>query len=134
MMVDRRVANAMNPDTAMIHARLEAWSSWAAEHLASWPEQTLLSRVIQQGVQGACVSRGLTEMPDGVAITDRAICRLQSPDRVVICEYYLRWEPAEYVALRLNLTERQLKDRLKVARVRVGAYVEILEQKFVDVC
>jgi hypothetical protein len=122
---DRRAQSHMNGDTRMIHARLEAWASWVKHDLASlgFPPQTLLSRCIEYGTDGAHQSGKQPVMPDDVAVTDCAVAKLGVIDQRVIRSYYLEWAPREKLAKRCSMRTRQFDAVLKRARWRISYFV-----------
>jgi len=65
----------------------------------------------------------VSDMPEPVAITDRAVAHLSGEDRAVIREYYLKWAPRELLARRLKLSLRRFDAVLNRARWRVCGYI-----------
>jgi hypothetical protein len=54
---DKRRVNHMDPETRIVHARLEAWGAWAKDaEIRAWPASTLLGRMIDQQAVGAAQS------------------------------------------------------------------------------
>lgn len=131
MSIDRRVQNAMDPETKIVHIRLELWSEWATEGLRGFPESTIIDRIMKQGAQGASSDHSRrTEMPDPILITDRAVAKLKELPKRCICEYYLRWEPKEIIARRVGMNWNRLQVTLRDARTRIACYIEIMEEEF----
>jgi DNA-directed RNA polymerase specialized sigma24 family protein len=110
--------------------RLEAWAAWANEKLRAYPAQTIIARVMAEGLQGACIGSDFAEMPEAVAITDAAVSKLRDIERRCIVEYYLRWEPKELIAARLNMPWERLKRLLRDARIRIQSFIASAEGKF----
>lgn len=118
--------NRMDPDTKLVHVRLEEWGRWAKDsEIRAWPAITLLGRVIEQGGVAAGQSgKPPVSMPEGVAIVDAAVSRLGAIDRGVIQTYYLRWEPIESMAKRHHMRIRQFQNVLRRARWRILGYLD----------
>lgn len=127
-MVDVRT-NRMDPDTKLVHERLEHWGRWAKDSEArAWPALTLLGRVVEQGGNAAGQQgRPPVSMPEAVAVVDAAVCRLGSIDRGVIQTYYLRWEPIEVMARRHQMRVRQFQNVLRRARWRILGFIDASE-------
>ena len=127
VMRDPRAINAMDPDTKLIHAMLEAWGKWAKDMEShGWPAQTLLARMIEYGPQGASQQgRPPVAMPDEIAQIDAAVARLCQIDKNAVVAYYTRWEPPDVVAKRLRIKERELRRTLQRARWRLAAWLRI---------
>lgn len=129
-MVDRdpRAMNRMDPETKIAHARLEEWGRWAKDAEArAWPSVTLLARVMEQGTSAAGQSgKPPIAMPDHVAAVDAAVCRLGDVDRKAIRLYYLRWEPAEVLARRMErgMRARQFLNVVSRARWRISVMLD----------
>lgn len=122
-------ANRMDPDTKMVHSRLESWGRWAKDGEArAWPAMTLLARVIEQGqVAAGQQGRPPVAMPQDIAVVDAAVCRLGAVDRGVIQTYYLRWEPIEVMARRHRMRVRQFQNVLRRARWRILGFIDAKE-------
>lgn len=122
-------ANRMDPDTKLVHSRLEEWGRWAKDsEIRAWPAMTLLARVIEQGeVAAGQQGRPPVCMPPAVAIVDAAVCRLNATDKGVIQTYYLRWEPIEVMARRHHMRVRQFQNVLRRARWRILGYIDAKE-------
>jgi DNA-directed RNA polymerase specialized sigma24 family protein len=124
-----RILSHMDPETKIVHCRLEAWGKWSRDcHIPAWPEATLLARVIEEGPHGAFSSgKPPIHMPDSVAHVDAAVCRLGEVDRRVIRKYYLEWAPTEALARAVRMNVRQFKAVLHRARWRVAGYLSAIE-------
>ena len=95
---DSRCINHMDSETKLIHARLEHWAKWARGGLegVSWPRETILARMMEQGINGASqTGRPPVSMPEDVAVIDAAVARLGDVDKQVIRAYYLNWARAD---------------------------------------
>jgi hypothetical protein len=126
---DRRTMNRMDPETRMVHIRLEAWGRWSKGGMPrAYPEATLLARCIEQGITGASqTGRAPTAMPDHIAAVDAAVCRLGRVDekgREAIREYYVQEQSIEDCARHLRMQVRQFQNILRRSRWRVGAYLD----------
>lgn len=121
---DRRARSHMAPEIQLVHLRLEAWSRWARDKApGGWPERTILGRLIEEGPGASHGTGQVSDMPETVAITDRAVAHLSGEDRAVIREYYLKWAPRELLARRLKLSLRRFDAVLNRARWRVCGYI-----------
>lgn len=60
------------------------------------------------------------EMPDAVALVDRAVASLGEIDRKVVKAYYLRWAPREVSAAACRMRVRQFDAVLNRARWRIS--------------
>jgi len=129
---DARCLNRMDSETRLIHARLEQWARWARGGLeeVSWPRETLLARMIKEGINGASqVGRPPISMPEDVAIMDAAVAKLGMVDRQVIEAYYLNWAPADVVWKRCPAIRSLSNFRavLKRARWRLIGFISACE-------
>ena len=126
-MRDPRAMNAMDPDTMLVHAMLEAWGRWAKDMEShGWPLETILARMMEYGPQGAAQQgRPPISMPEDIARIDAAVAQLCVIDRRAVVAYYTRWEPPEAVARRLHIKERELRRTLQRARWRLAAWLRI---------
>lgn len=127
---DRRAMNKMDPETKVIHVRLEVWARWAKSNpeLRAFPESTLLGKVVEFGIAGAAQGSAPVTMSDAVQITERAVNKLGEIDRKVIIAYYMKWQPIESLARTCRMREREFQNVLRRARFRVRCYVEAMEQ------
>jgi hypothetical protein len=125
---DKRRVNHMDPETRIVHARLEAWGAWAKDaEIRAWPASTLLGRMIDQQAVGAAQSgRPPISMPDEIAKTDGAVCRLNAVDKKAIQLYYLKWQPIEGHARAMHMRVRQFQNVLRRARWRLALYLDLL--------
>jgi hypothetical protein len=121
--------NRMNHQTKLVHIRLEVWAAWSRENLNGFPARTLLGRMTDGELPGFS-SRPPISMPEAVALTDRAVAKLDTHRQQVIREYYGNWAPPEVVAKRLNLSLGTFRTRLDDARRNIHCYLEILEDSF----
>lgn len=124
---DKRCVNHMDPETKIVHGRLEAWGAWAKDaELRAWPVRTLLGRMIDHQAIGAAQSRPPISMPDEVAKTDAAVCRLNPIDKKAVQLYYLKWQPIEGHARAMHMRVRQYQNVLRRARWRLALYLNLL--------
>ena len=130
-MRDQRTMSHMDSETRLVHTRLEQWGRWTkTSQQRAWPTVTLLGRIIDQGVSGA--AQGGKEpllMPAHIEAVEIAILRLPARDREVVTAYYTLWEPPEVVARKVRMSRRQLKDALHRSRLRVGCYIDAIENR-----
>ena len=131
----RRAMNHMDPETKVVHARLEEWARWAKQSgIAGYPRQSLTEKAATYGKLGVPqepLYKPEAVMPDHVAAVDAAICRLGEIDRKALRLYYLEWQPAEVLARKMDrsMRWRQYLNVVRRARWRVGAYLEMLDQQ-----
>lgn len=124
-----RVINHMDPETKLVHCRLEEWGQWARDiGIRAWPQATLLARIMEEGPHGAFSSgRPPIHMAESVAHVDAAVCRLGEVDKRVIRKYYIEWAPTDAMARSLRMRVRMFQNVLKRARWRVSGYLSALE-------
>jgi hypothetical protein len=124
----RKSMNHMDPETKIVHARLEEWAKWAKDSgIAGYPRQSLTEKAAQYGKLGIPQEsnyRSESMMPDHVAVIDAAICRLGDVDRSVVKMYYLRWEAVAVMAWKLRMRERKFQHILQRARWRIMGYLD----------
>lgn len=126
---DRRVMNSMDPETKLVHIRLEAWGRWCKSNpeLRAFPEESWLHKWAKYGTDGATQSGPPVVMPEAVEITERAVNKLGEIDRKVVKAYYLGWAPLEELARKVRMRPREFQNVLRRARFRVRCYVEAME-------
>lgn len=130
---DRRSMNHMDPDTKLVHARLEEWAKWAKDMgIAGYPHQSVTEKAAKYGKLGIPqepLHKPEPMMPDHVARVDVAVCRLGDIDRKAIRLYYLSWDVAENLARRMDrsMRWRQYLNVVRRARWRVAAYLDAIE-------
>jgi hypothetical protein len=130
---DRRAMNHMDPDTKLVHARLEEWSRWAKDTgIAGYPHQSITEKAAKYGKLGIpqeSLHKPEPTMPDHVARVDAAICRLGDVDRKALRLYYLSWDVAENLARRMDrsMRWRQFLNVVRRARWRVAGYLDAVE-------
>lgn len=96
--------------------RLTEWAAWARKlgEQIGWPPETLLSRVMREGMNGASQgSRPPVDMPEQVAEVDRIISRMPAHIKASICEHYLTYAPSEDKAKRLGIQRSVFWSRIK---------------------
>ena len=130
---DNRVMNHMDPDTKWVHARLEAWVPWAKDRgIQGYPRQSLTEKAALYGKLGIpqeSSHKPEPDMPQAIAYTDAAICRLGDIDRKVIRAYYLGWAPVEVMARQCGMRVPQFRNVLKQARWRLWGMLQAFERK-----
>jgi hypothetical protein len=130
---DRRSMNHMDPDTKVVHARLEEWAKWAKDMgIAGYPRQSITEKAAQYGKLGIPQESNFrTEpmMPDHVARVDAAICRLGAVDKKAIKLYYTSWDVAENLARKMDRSMRraQFLNVVRRARWRIASYLDAIE-------
>lgn len=128
-----RSMNHMDPDTKVVHARLEEWARWAKDlGIAGYPSQSLTEKAAQYGKLGIPQQSNIRAeplMPDAIAAVDAAICRLGEVDRKAIRLYYLNWDTPENLARRMDreMKWRQYLNVVRRARWRIAAYLDAVE-------
>lgn len=129
---DRRAMNHMDPDTKVVHARLEEWAKWAKDAgIMGYPTQSLTEKAAKYGKLGIPqepLHKPESVMPERVAAVDAAICRLGDIDRKAIRLYYLNWDAPENLARKMDrsMRWRQYLNVVRRARWRVAAYLDAL--------
>ena len=114
----------MAADIRIVHVRLEMWAKWARDKAPNgWPERTILGRLIEEGPGASQCSAGVSDMPEGVAETDRAVGHLPTEDRGVIRQYYLFWAPREMMARKLRMPVTKFDSVLNRARWRISGFL-----------
>jgi len=128
---DRRAMNHMDPDTKVVHARLEEWARWAKDAgIMGYPTQSLTEKAAKYGKLGIpqeSLNKPEPTMPEHVAAVDAAICRLGEIDRKAVRLYYLNWEPVETLARRMHVNGMrvlQFQRVLRRARWRIMGYLD----------
>lgn len=116
---DPRAMNRMDPETKIVHARLERWGKWAKENYNAWPAVTLLGRIVEQGPGASQQGRPPVSMSEEDAQTDAAVAKLGEIDRKVIIEYYTKWRDIETAARNCRMRVRQFHSVLRRARWRI---------------
>lgn len=130
---DRRAINHMDPDTKLVHARLEEWARWAKDTgVAGYPTQSPTEKAAKYnaiGIPQESLHKPEPMMPEHVARVDVAICRLGEIDRKAIKLYYLNWEAPEVLARKMDrsMRWRQFLNVMRRARWRVGAFLDAME-------
>lgn len=122
---DRRAMNHMDGETKAVHFRLEAWATWAKDHvIRAWPATTPMGRAVEEGIHGAGQQgRPPISMPQHIEQVDKAVARLGDIDGRVIKRYYLHWEPREIMARHFGWRVKKFDNVLKRARWRVIGYL-----------
>lgn len=125
---DKRRVNHMDPETKVVHSRLEAWGAWAKDsEIRTWPAVTLLGRMIDQQATGAAQSnRPPVAMPDEIAAIDAAVCKLNAIDKRAVQLYYIKWQPIENLARMMHMRPRQYQNVLRRARWRLGLFLGLV--------
>ena len=130
-----RTMNHMDPDTKLVHIRLEEWGQWARDAgVMGYPAQSLTEKAAKYGKLGIPqepLNKPESMMPERVAQVDAAVCRLGAIDRQAIRLYYTRWEPVEALAKEMpgRMRARQFQNVMQRARWRVGVYLETADKK-----
>ena len=109
---------------AYIDPLLERWARWGKDGHIGWPEETLLSRVIQQGFTGAAQAGPMPEMDEAVRAIETAVLRLNLKERQVIVKHYVHWQPIEVSARYCHLNPGQFRTLLHRARRRIADFID----------
>jgi hypothetical protein len=127
---DRRSMNHMDPDTKVVHARLEEWAKWAKDMgIAGYPRQSITEKAAQYGRLGIPQESNFrTEpmMPDHVAAIDAAVSKLGDIDKSVVKTYYLKWESVNVMARHHHMRVLQFQRVLRRARWRIMGYLDAI--------
>jgi DNA-directed RNA polymerase specialized sigma24 family protein len=125
---DKRRVNHMDPETKVVHAKLEAWGAWAKDsEIRAYPSVSYLARWIEQGIHGASQQgRPPVSMPDEIAAIDAAVSRLNAVDKKAVQLYYLKWQPIEGHARTMHMRVRQYQNVLRRARWRLALFLNLL--------
>jgi hypothetical protein len=123
---DNRTMNHMDPETKLVHARLEEWGSWAKDaEIRAWPSITPMGRMVEEGPHGAGQqTKPPISMPDTVAQIDSAVAKLGAIDKMVIKRYYQCWQPIEVMARLSGMRVRQFQNVLRRSRWRIIGYLD----------
>jgi hypothetical protein len=117
----------MRDDSREAHAALEAWARWAKSYLngLGYASTNIIARCMKFGPLGQSGSFGPIplEIDRTCEVVDRAIGRLDKTERAVIYETYLRTDAAQVTAQRCGLTYGYYREVLKIARRRIGDYI-----------
>lgn len=125
---DRRRVNHMDPETKIVHEKLEAWGAWAKDsEIRAYPAATYLHRWAKEGIHGASQQgRPPVAMPDEIAAVDAAVCRLNATDRKAVQLYYIKWQPIESLSRLMQMRPRQYQNVLRRARWRLALFLDLL--------
>ena len=125
---DKRRVNHMDPETRLVHGRLEQWGAWAKDsEIRAYPSVTYLARWIEQGIDGAAQQgKPPIAMPDEIAAVDAAVCRLNDIDKRAVRLYYIKWQPIDVLARQMGMRSRQYQNVLRRARWRLGLFLGLL--------
>lgn len=130
-MRDPRSINHMDPDTKLVHTRLEEWARWARDPgVLGFPRQSPTEKAALYGKLGIPQESNYkpeAEMPEQVARIDAAVAGLGDIDRRVVHTYYLRWEPVNVMARRHHMRVLQFQRVLRRARWRIIGYLAAAE-------
>jgi hypothetical protein len=125
---DKRRVNHMDPETRLVHSKLEVWGAWAKDSdIRAYPSVTYLARWMEQGIHGAAQQgKPPVSMPDEIAAVDAAVCRLNAIDKQAVQLYYIKWAPVELHARRMRMRPRQFQNVLRRARWRLALFLDLL--------
>lgn len=125
-----RSMNHMDPETKIVHVRLEEWAKWAKDlGISGYPRQSITEKAAKYGKLGIPqepLHKPEPMMPERVAVTDAAISKLGDIDRRVIFAYYLQWAPVEVMARRCGMRVRQFQNVLRRARWRIRGFLDAM--------
>lgn len=125
---DARVMNRMDPETKLVHARLEAWGRWAKDRgIQGYPVQSLTEKAAQYGKLGIPQEsnyRSEPMMPEDVAQVDAAIGRLWNIGQRCVKRYYTAWQPMEVMAKDERMSVSSMKEVLRRSRHLIGMWLD----------
>jgi hypothetical protein len=121
--------NHMDPESKVVHIRLEHWGKLCADRWSPWPHNTLLGKIIEYGLSGAAqAGKPMETIPEEVAETDAAVAKLNWTDKRAVSVYYTRQEPVEACAKRCHMRIRQFQNVLRRARWRIALHLNVTQQ------
>ncbi len=133
-MRSRRSMNHMDPETKVVHSRLEEWGRWAKDAgIQGYPRQSITEKAAKYGKLGIPqepLHKPEPMMPDHVALVDCAICKLGDIDKKAIRLYYMSWEPVEVLARRMHVNGMRVLQFQRVlhrARWRIMGFLDAAE-------
>lgn len=125
---DPRAMNRMDPETKLVHARLEAWGRWARDiGITGYPKQSLTEKAAQYGKLGIPQEsnyRSEPMMPEEVAEVDAAVGRLWKIGQRCVKRYYTNWQPMEVMARQESMSESHMKEVLRRSRHLIGMWLD----------
>lgn len=123
---DARAANRLDPETLIVHRRLEAWARWSREtSMVGGSGTSPIARMMEFGINGAGASSAPVEMPDSISEIESAVGTIPKQEERAIRRYYLHWEPVEVSAGAMRVTVRELQRLLQKARWRIGITLDL---------
>lgn len=122
---DPRALNRMDPDTKLIHSRLEEWARAVrqAGGTLGYPAESIYTK--QNLIRTEYGHED--QITDRVAHVDAAVARLCVIDRSVIRRYYLEWRPVNIWKLPGIPSQHRFDVVLKRARWRVDGFLAAIE-------
>jgi hypothetical protein len=128
---DRRSLSHMDPDTLIVHARLERWGKETREGFTDgWPAVTLLGRVIEQGAGGASQpGRPVSTISESSQQVDACVARLWKRAQSCTRRYYQQWEPIEVMARKEGVGLTQFREILRRSRQLIGFWLDDLPKE-----
>lgn len=113
----------MKADSEFAKSCLDAWASWVRQRIGAWPSQTLLGRIIEQGVSGAAQCGAVESFPEHIARTDRAVARLDAQLQRVIKVHYLTYAPCDTKAARCGVSVATFYRQVRRAQRAVAEHL-----------
>ena len=119
--------NHMDPDTKIVHIRLEAWGRWSRDaQLRPFPSVSVIGRMMEYGALGAAQEgRPPVSMPDDIAAVDAAVARLWGIGKAAVVRYYTHSEPISVSARECRMKARQFQHVLNRARHLIGMWLQL---------
>jgi len=124
---DARSFNRMDPDTKLIHSRLEEWAKAVKRAAGSrgYPPESIYVKWRLSGVRTETGHE--PDLSDREAHVDVAVARLGDIDKAVIKRYYLAWRPVKIWQVPGIPSEHRFNVVLKRARWRVDGFLAAIE-------
>ncbi len=123
---DARATNRMDPETLVVHRRLEAWGRWGKDsQVQGFASSSPIARMMEFGINGAGAGSPPITMPEAIAEIDWLLTTIPKNEERAIRRYYLCWEPIEVSARALHMSVRDLQRLLQKARFRIGVSLDL---------
>ena len=116
----------MRDESREAHAALEMWARWAKSYLSGlgYSPVNMVARFMEYGpMRAGGFGPAPVEIDATCEIVDRAISRLDSTEREVIYQTYLKSDAAQVTARKCGLTYGYYREVLAKARQRIGDYI-----------
>jgi len=124
-----RAVNAMDPDTRLIHARLDEWAKEVKRSAGARGYPSESAYVAWSVLQVRTESGHEPDLSERAQHVEAAVLRLGAIDQSVIRRYYLDWrQTGIHKGLAGINNEDKFRSVLKRARFRVDGYLSAIEQ------